>query len=731
MASPATPSDTLTITDPQTGTTITVPIDTKHNTITGSFLKQLKIAPTNPPAASENDKVPCVLYDPGFLNTTACKSKISMVSAQGKLYYRGYSIEELCENSTFLEVAYLLVNGELPNKNEYENFAHQVMHHTYITTEVERQLATFRYDSHPMGMLISTTASLSTCYPESNPALAGDALYIAGPRENLRCRYHLPDSNHELEPPSLLKIRDHVRSKQIWRILGKLPTLGANVYRHRMGRSYNAPMPGSLNYVENFLYMLDKLNEENYTPDPVLVKSLDKMFILLAEGGSSCSTITMRHLASSGVDPYSAISGACGTLFGERKSSAVVWMLENQVKNVDNIPAFLDKLKKRKSFMPADNDKENGGAGVPKGMKEEPPMRLMGFGHRIYKTHDPRVKIVKDLALELYSYLHPNAPPPHEPSSHLIHLALKLEEAALSDPYFANRSLYPNIDYWSAIVFHTLGFPPDMFPVLTCIPRAAGYLAHWIESIDDKEYKIYRPRQLYQGHTVRSYVPVTERTVGGVTRDLSGIGLKSNPAATLRRAAGGGLEDYEYESEIQTLGDLQNVVQATRENILELAKKLSGSLNLNFEDGEDTEDGRGSPTSSGKLKGSPKKGLARRTLDRILHSVKENSGKSNSSMVASSSSSTFSANTTSTATSVGPGTFKRSASSKSFGTGSGSGSGTTLESKVAKIQAVATQISNLHNELQSLLAKQKELLELQKEMREEEHISDVVDLKGF
>ncbi|KAJ3102649.1 hypothetical protein HDU96_009557 [Phlyctochytrium bullatum] len=484
----AAPSDAdknfLSVTDPLTNKTIKIPISAQ-GTIPASLFTGLRIKQTTPPSDNDADTVPLRLYDPGFKNTVVCRSKISEVDGEnGNLYYRGYDVTELVENSSYLEVAYLLINGEMPTKAQYDNWTKSVMMHTYLHTEIERQMLTFRYDSHPMGMLIATIASLSTFHPDANPALQGDGLYM------------LPKVPADRQPTpveaSKISSAKMARLRAIYRMLGKVPTVAANAYRHRIGREYNPPMKDCTNYAENLLYMMDKLNEENYKPDPRLVRILDKIFILLAEHGSNCSTVMMRHLASSGVDPYTALSGASGALFGERKASAVIGMLR-QIGKVENIQIFLSLVKRKQTFSGSVLDQ--GGSSSTASSRAR-PTRLMGFGHRIYKTHDPRVKICKGLALELFELMG---------KGDLGELALALEEAALNDEWFTKRGLYPNIDYWTAIVFHTLGFPPDMFPVLICVPRVAGFIAHWQESLDDPEYKIYRPRQIYVGEHHRPF----------------------------------------------------------------------------------------------------------------------------------------------------------------------------------------------------------------------------------
>ncbi|KAI8614576.1 citrate synthase-like protein [Chytriomyces sp. MP71] len=470
----------LLVRDTRSGTEIRVPINAGNQTIASSAFAGIKLTQTMPmPLVSQT--TPLRLFDPGFKNTVACVSKVSRVvgcgqgEGDGTLLYRGFSIDQLVSESSFLEVAFLLIYGNLPSKAEYADWSNAVLDHTYIHAELEKQMKTFRYDAHPMGMLIATVASLSTFHPDANPALQGDAMYMK-------------PKGVAFDDPKVAKAIAN-RNRAITRILGKVPTVASHAYRNRIGRTYNAPMPNCTNYAENFLYMIDKLNEPNYVPNPYIVKILDKMFILLAEHGSNCSTITMRHLTSSGVDPYSALSGALGALFGERKSSAVIDMLQ-LIGSQAHIAAFFDLVKIKACIV---RDAESGRlVAAPKGRAT----RLQGFGHRIYKGEDPRVKIAKSLAFELFELVG---------KGEFGDLAVALEEAARSDEYFQSRGLFTNIDYWTAVVFHVLGFPADMFPVLTAVPRTAGLVAHWQESLDDPEYKIYRPRQVYIGSFLRDY----------------------------------------------------------------------------------------------------------------------------------------------------------------------------------------------------------------------------------
>ncbi|KRX04979.1 Citrate synthase-like, core [Pseudocohnilembus persalinus] len=391
------------------------------------------------------------VYDPGYMNTISATSRISFIDGnKGILEYRGYPIEQLAQKSTFLEVAFLLIYGELPSPQQYSKWKFKIMTHTYIHEDVLSVMKSFRYDAHPMGMLISTLMTVSTLHPEANPALAGQGVY---------------------------KERK-MRNKQIYRILGIAPTIAANCYRHRIGRNYNKPGK-NLDYAENFLYMLDKLNEDDYKPHPQLVKALDILFILHAEHELNCSTSSVRHLASSGVDVYSCIAGSAAALYGPKHggaNEAVLRMLE-KIGSVKNIPQFIEDVKNKKAL-------------------------LFGFGHRVYKSYDPRASIVKNLAGEVFKVTG------KEP---LVEIAMELEKIALSDEYFISRNLYPNVDFYSGVIYKSMGFPTDMFVVLFTLPRIVGWLSHWNEFLDDKENKIVRPRQNYQGNSNVDYIPIEDR----------------------------------------------------------------------------------------------------------------------------------------------------------------------------------------------------------------------------
>ncbi len=432
-------ADTLTVTDNRTGKTYTLAIT--NGTIDASKLLQINNLRS---------------YDPAYMNTASCTSAVCYIDGnKGILRYRGYPIEQLAEQSSHLEVSYLLIHGSLPDRKQLAYFSDRVMRHTFIHEDLKTVIKAFRYDAHPMGMVISTVSAMSTFHPEANPALAGQDVYkdVA------------------------------VRNKNIYRMLGTIPTIAAYAYRHRIGRPYVDPAPAvapSLTYCENFLYMLDKLSNNSYRPHPRLARALDILFILHADHEQNCSTAAMRHLASSGVDMYSCVAGAGAALYGPRHggaNEAVLRMLE-QIGTLDNIPAFMQRVKSKQ-------------------------VRLSGFGHRVYRSYDPRARIIRKVADEVFSIVG------REP---LIEVAEALEKIALEDPFFVQRKLYPNVDFYSGLIYRALGFPTDYFPVLFLIPRVAGWLAHWSEFLDDPENKIVRPRQIYVGSGVRDYTPIDNRS---------------------------------------------------------------------------------------------------------------------------------------------------------------------------------------------------------------------------
>jgi citrate synthase len=443
----------LTVVDNRTGKTIEIPI--KNGYFEAKDLGKFK--------NSEGENL--MVYDPGYMQTICCTSKISYIDGdKGILEYRGYPIEELAEKSSFLEVGFLLIYGELPTRSQLDSWEHKILHHTYLHTDINRMMENFHYDAHPMGSLVSTMAAMSTFQPEQNPAL------LTG-----------------IDPykDSMLM------NKQIYRIIGRIATVAAYAYRNRIGRPFNEPGQG-LGYIENFLYMMDRLNEGEYRPHPKLVKALEILFILHAEHELNCSTAAMRHLASSEVDVYTCIAGAAAALYGRKHggaNEAVLRMLE-EIGSMDNIPSFLDKVKSGKG-------------------------RLMGFGHRVYKNYDPRAKIVKKIAEDVFSVCG------REP---LIDIAMALEQIALTDKYFIDRKLYPNVDFYTGVIYKAMGFPTDMFPVLFTIPRVTGWLAHWKEFHADPENKIVRPRQYYTGRRTRSYLPMEKR----VKTDFNLLSVSSN-----------------------------------------------------------------------------------------------------------------------------------------------------------------------------------------------------------
>jgi citrate synthase len=385
-----------------------------------------------------------LVYDPGFANTASCRSAITRINGElGILEYRGYPIEELAEKSTYLETAYLLIHGELPSRPELDAWIYNITYHTYVHENVKKFMEGFRHDAHPMGMLVGTVAALSTFYP---------------------------DAKHVDDPVS--------RDIQTKRLIAKIPTLAAFTYRHNLGLPYVYP-DNSLSYTGNFLSMLWKMSEPRYEPNPVIERAIEVLFILHADHEQNCSTNAMRSVGSSRVDPFSATAAAAAALYGPLHGGAneeVIRML-TEIGDKKNVPDFVKRVK--------------AGEG-----------RLMGFGHRVYKSYDPRAKIIKRAADEVFEVTGRNP---------LLDIALELERIALEDDYFVERKLYPNVDFYSGIIYQALGIPVEMFPVLFAIPRTAGWLAQWREMIEDPEQKIARPRQIYVGHGRRSYVPIEQR----------------------------------------------------------------------------------------------------------------------------------------------------------------------------------------------------------------------------
>ena len=421
-------AETITITDDRTGKQVTVPID--NGTIPSSALRQL-----DPDLR---------VYDPAFLSTASCASTITLVDGDaGILRYRGYPIEQLAESSTYLEVAYLLLHGELPTKDQFEEWRHEVTIHTYVHEKIKRFIDGFHYDAHPMGVLVSTVGALSTFYPDAKAIFDEES-----------------------------------RMKQVIRLIAKMPTLAAFAHRYSVGQPFVYP-DNSLDYTSNFLSMMYQVVEPRFDANPALARALDVLFILHADHEQNCSTTAMRTVGSSQADPYSATAAAAAALYGPLHggaNEAVIRMLE-RIGSVDQVPKFIESVKQ--------------GEG-----------RLMGFGHRVYKSYDPRATIVKRTADEVFEVTGSNP---------LLDIALQLEAVALSDDYFTERKLYPNVDFYSGLIYQAMGFPMEMFTVLFAIPRTSGWLAHWIELLGDKEQKIARPRQKYVGADERDYLPLDDR----------------------------------------------------------------------------------------------------------------------------------------------------------------------------------------------------------------------------
>ena len=429
------PKDSLTITDNRTGKTYEVPI--QDGTIRALDLRKI---------TTGDGDFGLMTYDPAFTNTASCKSRITFIDGdRGILNYRGYPIEELAEKSNYLETAYLILNGELPTRAQYEAWLYNITHHTIVHENIKGLLDGFRYDAHPMGMLLSTVAALSTFYPEAK-------------------HIHDPD----------------VRLAQVFRLIAKMPTLAAFAYRHSVGMPYAYP-DNDLSYCGNFLQMMFRMTELKYRVNPVLERALEVLFILHADHEQNCSTSAMRNVGSSEVDPYSATAAAIGALYGPLHggaNEAVLRMLK-EIGSKDRIPQFIKDVK------------TSGGE-----------VRLMGFGHRVYKNYDPRAKIIKTMADRVFEVTGRNP---------LLDIALELERIALEDEYFVKRKLYPNVDFYSGLIYQAMKFPVDLFPVLFAIPRTAGWLAQWEEMLQDKDQKIARPRQVYLGASRRDYVPVEAR----------------------------------------------------------------------------------------------------------------------------------------------------------------------------------------------------------------------------
>ena len=427
-------SESLTVTDNRTGKTYEVPIE--DGTVRAMAFREMKVS---------DDDFGLMTYDPAYTNTASCRSSITFLDGEaGVLEYRGYPIEQLAEKSTYLEVAYLLVNGELPNQQQLDEWKHEITIHTFVHENVKTFMQGFRHDAHPMGMLLGSVGALSTFYPDANDIKDPDNRYI-----------------------------------QTIRLIAKMPTLAAFAFRHSNGQPYVYP-DNELEYPGNFLNMLYKMTELTYQPDERLARALDILFILHADHEQNCSTSAVRSVGSSQVDPYSAVAAGVAALYGPLHggaNEAVLRMLK-RIERKENIPEFIEGVK-------AGNE------------------RLMGFGHRVYKNYDPRARIIKSAADDVFEVTGTNP---------LLDIALELEKVALEDDYFVSRKLYPNVDFYSGLIYEALGMPVGMFPVLFAIPRTSGWIAQWLEMIDDPEQKIARPRQIYTGDRGRDYVAIEQRS---------------------------------------------------------------------------------------------------------------------------------------------------------------------------------------------------------------------------
>ncbi len=425
--------NTLTITDNRTGKQYEIAIE--NETIKALDLRKIKVA---------EDDFGLMTYDPAFMNTASTRSRITFIDGdKGILEYRGYPIDELAEKSSYPEVAYLLLHGELPTEAQLKDWRWNITHHTFINENIKKVLDGFHYNAHPMGMFIAMLGALSTFYPDAKDIF-----------------------------------NEESRWKQVYRLIAKVPTIAAFAYRHRIGMQYAYP-DNDLSYEGNFLNMMFKTTELTYQPNPVLELALSVLFILHADHEQNCSTNAMRSIGSAHTDPFSSLAGAAAALYGPLHGGAneMVLKMLNEIGSVKNVPDYIKRVK----------------AGE---------FRLMGFGHRVYKNYDPRARIIKKVAYEVFEVTGKDP---------LLDIALELERIALEDEYFVKRKLYPNVDFYSGIIYQAMSFPVDMFPVLFAIPRTSGWLAQWAEMLDDSDQKIARPRQVYQGERTRSYVPIEKR----------------------------------------------------------------------------------------------------------------------------------------------------------------------------------------------------------------------------
>jgi len=428
-------ADTITITDNRTGKTYELPI--QDGTIRAMDLRQIKAGP---------EDFGLMTYDPAFMNTAACRSAITYIDGdKGILLYRGYPIEQLAEESDFIETAYLILFGELPTASQQQAWTREITLHTMLHENIKKLMEGFQYDAHPMAIFLSTVGAMSGFYPDAK---------------------HIFDKS--------------ARLRQTHRLIAKVPSIAAWAYRHSIGRPYVYP-DNDLSFTSNFLNMLFKMTELKYQPNPVLARALDVLFILHADHEQNCSTTAMRTIGSSHADPYSALAGASAALYGPLHGGAneAVLRMLNEIGSVSKVPEFINRVK-------------SGEAGN----------RLMGFGHRVYKSYDPRAKVIKRIADLVFSITGKNP---------LLEIALELERIALQDEYFITRKLYPNVDFYSGLIYQAMGFPVEMFPVLFAIPRTAGWIAQWEEMLLDPEQKIARPRQIYTGPAQRDYIPRDKR----------------------------------------------------------------------------------------------------------------------------------------------------------------------------------------------------------------------------
>jgi citrate synthase len=426
--------DTLSVVDNRTGQSFELPI--ANGTIRAADLRQIK---------TDGEDFGLMSYDPGFKNTASCESRITFIDGdKGILLYRGYPIEQLAEKSTFLETAYLLLEGELPTDKQLVDWTWHVTHHTMLHENIKKFMEGFRYDAHPMGMMLSTVGALSTFYPGSRDILDAES-----------------------------------RQRQVYRLVAKVATIAAFTYRHSVGLPYVYP-DNDLSYTGNFLQMMFRMTELKYDPDPVLEKALDVLFILHADHEQNCSTNAMRGVGSAHSDPYACVAAAVGALYGPLHGGAneAVLRMLYEIGHVSKVPETIKRVKAGES-------------------------RLMGFGHRVYHSYDPRAKVIQKMAEKVFAVTGRNP---------LLDIALELERIALEDDYFVSRKLYPNVDFYSGLIYQAMGFPTSMFPVLFAIARTVGWMAQWEEMLEDSETKIARPRQVYLGSPSRNYIDIGKRS---------------------------------------------------------------------------------------------------------------------------------------------------------------------------------------------------------------------------